>query len=586
MLLLAATMNALAQGSTIAYQGRLDDGGAPANTNYDFRFAVFNDLVATNNAYRASLWLTNYAVPVSNGLFAVTLNFGSGVFNGTANGSNDWMDISVRGPGSTNFTALSPRQPILPVPYAQFAISASNLLGSITATQIVGTISSALISGTYSNAVSFSNSTNSFAGNGAGLTSLNGSAVTSGTVADARLSSNVALLNQNQTFTGADTFTGTNLFTNTNTFTGTGNYTGVNTFTNWNNSFVGNFYGNGLVGWGAVAAASQQAVRDHGYMETNPLYTTITLPVSPLTNGDIVRVSGGGTGGWRVVVNNGQSIFGTLASFDNCFPVPVLSGASYTGVAASADGVRMFAVGNGSGIIYSPNSGNTWSSLTAATITGNKFYSIACSANGRIVYAEPITNISGSATYLQKSTDGGITWSTLTTTANGQAIACSANGTNLFIYNAASSGNGTCYAEVSYGTVYITTNSGVSGFAIAIPVAATCVGVSSDCTRLVVGGSPSLLYGSADQGAHWTALTTATQYWSGAWMSPDGTRFAASATINGGTDGGVVNSTITMHPNVLTTNGISGSQGSAVELQYLGNGQFMPVSSTGVIWAN
>ena len=404
MLLLAATMNALAQGTTIAYQGRLNDGGAPANTNYDFRFAVFNDLVATNNAYRVSLWLTNYAVPVSNGLFAVTLNFGSGVFNGTANGSNDWMDISVRGPNSTNFTALSPRQPILPVPYAQFAISASNLLGSITATQIVGTISSALISGTYSNAVSFSNSTNSFAGNGAGLTSLNGSAVTSGTVADARLSSNVALLNQNQTFTGADTFTGTNLFTNTNTFTGTGNYTGVNTFTNWNNSFVGNFYGNGLVGWGAVAATSQQAVRDHGYMETNPLYTTITLPVSPLTNGDIVRVSGGGAGGWRVVVNNGQSILGSLASFGNCFPVPVLSGATYTGVAASADGVHLFAVGTGfQGIDYSANSGVTWGQLSAPTVTGNYYYSIACSANGTIVYAER----QFSSAYIQMSTDGG-----------------------------------------------------------------------------------------------------------------------------------------------------------------------------------
>ena len=47
-----------------------------------------------------------------------------------------------------------------------------------------------------------------------------------------------------------------------------------------------------------------------------------------------------------------------------------------------------------------------------------------------------------------------------------------------------------------------------------------------------------------------------------------------------------MSSIVSVQPNVLTTNGISGSQGSAVELQYLGNGQFMPVSSTGVIWAN
>jgi hypothetical protein len=35
------------------------------------------------------------------------------------------------------------------------------------------------------------------------------------------------------------------------------------------------------------------------------------------------------------------------------------------------------------------------------------------------------------------------------------------------------------------------------------------------------------------------------------------------------------------------TNGfISGGQGTAVELQYIGNGKFMPVSSAGSIWAN
>ena len=34
------------------------------------------------------------------------------------------------------------------------------------------------------------------------------------------------------------------------------------------------------------------------------------------------------------------------------------------------------------------------------------------------------------------------------------------------------------------------------------------------------------------------------------------------------------------------TNSISGGQGSAVELQYIGNNQFMPVSSSGILWAN
>lgn len=49
---------------------------------------------------------------------------------------------------------------------------------------------------------------NSFSGGGADLTNLNATNITSGTLNDARLSSNVALLDANQTFTGSNTFTG------------------------------------------------------------------------------------------------------------------------------------------------------------------------------------------------------------------------------------------------------------------------------------------------------------------------------------------------------------------------------------------
>jgi hypothetical protein len=57
---------------------------------------------------------------------------------------------------------------------------------------------------------------NGLAGSGANLTNLNGSNIASGTVADARLSGNVALLNGTgpQTFTGNDKFTGTLLSAN------------------------------------------------------------------------------------------------------------------------------------------------------------------------------------------------------------------------------------------------------------------------------------------------------------------------------------------------------------------------------------
>lgn len=61
---------------------------------------------------------------------------------------------------------------------------------------------------TFSGANAFSNAANSFTGNGANLTSLNASSLASGTVADARLSSNVALLNAGATFSGTLSATG------------------------------------------------------------------------------------------------------------------------------------------------------------------------------------------------------------------------------------------------------------------------------------------------------------------------------------------------------------------------------------------
>ncbi len=65
-----------------------------------------------------------------------------------------------------------------------------------------------------------------FVGSGAGLTGINATAITNGTLVDARLSANVALLNTNQTFTASNRFSGVVMATNSaNAFNGafTGN---------------------------------------------------------------------------------------------------------------------------------------------------------------------------------------------------------------------------------------------------------------------------------------------------------------------------------------------------------------------------
>ena len=93
-------------------------------------------------------------------------------------------------------------------------INASNITsGTLSDARLSTNV--ALLNGnqTFTGANTFTNAANSFTGSGAGLTSLNASNVTSGTLADARLSSNVALLNRaSQTFTGNNTFTGMTSF--------------------------------------------------------------------------------------------------------------------------------------------------------------------------------------------------------------------------------------------------------------------------------------------------------------------------------------------------------------------------------------
>lgn len=360
LLLASAALPAGAQGTAFNYQGRLNDAGAPANAAYDFQFTVYN---AVANGSPVSAAVTNSAVAVSNGLFSVTLDFDPGIFTGT----NYWLDLAVRAAGTTNFTELSPRQPVLPVPYAIFATGASNLLGTLAAAQLTGTLPSAQVAGTYSGLVNFSNATNSFsgafAGNGAALTNLNATQLTAGTVADARLTTNMARLNTNQTFAGANSFPNagnsfsgafagsgallTNLngsqvvagtvadarlttnvallnasqtYTGSNTYTGANSFSGANSFTNNANTFTGSFFGNGLVGWIPVAGTSVQAARDTGYLLTNSQLTTVTLPLTAsLLVGDIVRISGAGAGGWQVLANTNQSFIGAKIGWSAYF---------------------------------------------------------------------------------------------------------------------------------------------------------------------------------------------------------------------------------------------------------------------------
>lgn len=148
-----------AQGTAFTYQGRLLAGGQSANgTNYSMVFYLYD--APTNGNLLGNLGIAS--VTVSNGLFTVPLDFGS-VFDGEPR----WLEVSVEktGPGGdSGFTVLSPRQSLLPTPYAIMANSASNLLGTLPAGQLSGAIPSAAFSGTYTNPLTFNNGLDQFDG--------------------------------------------------------------------------------------------------------------------------------------------------------------------------------------------------------------------------------------------------------------------------------------------------------------------------------------------------------------------------------------------------------------------------------------
>jgi hypothetical protein len=125
-----------AQGTAFTYQGRLNANGITASGLYDFRFRLAQDPLGNN--YLGEPYLTN-GLPVTNGLFTTTIDFGPGTFTG----SNYWLEVDVRtnSPGGTiDYTALYPLSVVTPTPYAIFANSASNLLGAIPLGQLPGTV--------------------------------------------------------------------------------------------------------------------------------------------------------------------------------------------------------------------------------------------------------------------------------------------------------------------------------------------------------------------------------------------------------------------------------------------------------------
>jgi hypothetical protein len=228
----------------------------PAIGPHDLRFRL-RDAATGGTQLGPTLCVDNLSVVA--GRFTVTLDFGA-----QFTGQQRFLELEVRadtglgcGDGS-GFSLLTPRQQLTAAPDAQFAmyaanagtaVNAANAVNAVSATNATnagnaataatatnalqlggqaaafyrnasnlntGTVPGAMLGGTYSGALIFSNATNAisgtFTGNGAGLTSLNASSLTSGSIADARLPGNVALLDRAQTFTDLVSYSASPVF--------------------------------------------------------------------------------------------------------------------------------------------------------------------------------------------------------------------------------------------------------------------------------------------------------------------------------------------------------------------------------------
>ena len=328
----------------MTYQGFLVDGnGNPLATNNPANYPVIFRIFAAS-AGGSSLWSEQQIVTVDKGNFSVVLSEGTAVGGepkpllsavmGT-NGADRYIQLSVTISGST--LDMLPRMRLLPSPYAFLSTSANQLVNPAGVAVVTYANSRVEVNGSI-------NASGTISGNGSGLTGLtttqipglDGSKITTGTIPDARLSSNVVLAADNNAFIGNQTISGNlGLGTLNTTFPLTiGNNTLGDKIGLYGQS--GNSYGLGIQG-ALLQIHSDQAGSDiaFGYGSSAAMTETMRIkgngdvgigtnaPVGKLTvNGGIVArggppgASGANDNGFAFTGNGGDIDSGMFSSGD------------------------------------------------------------------------------------------------------------------------------------------------------------------------------------------------------------------------------------------------------------------------------
>ena len=117
---MASVSSAVSMGTAFTYQGRLNDGGSPADGIYEMEFKLFDSIAGLN---QMGFTVSFRSIEVVDGYFTVVLDFGNGVFTGDAR----WLEIGIRQEGTADpFATLIPRQEVTPTPYAIYAESVAS----------------------------------------------------------------------------------------------------------------------------------------------------------------------------------------------------------------------------------------------------------------------------------------------------------------------------------------------------------------------------------------------------------------------------------------------------------------------------
>ena len=390
--------------------------------------------------------------------------------------------------------------------------------------------------------------------------------------------------------------------------------------------------GPGVV-WNQVVGTAVQALPNNGYIANDVAQVVITLPDAPPI-GSIVRVSGAGSGGWRLAQNAGQSIL--LPDALNPLPPGVNwtlrdSARNWFSVASSADGSKLVAAELGGHLYTSADSGQTWT----AHETFRFWFSVASSADGsKLVAADRggrlYTSADSGQTWVPHDTDR--LWFSVASSADGRKLAAAEQGGPLYTsadsgqtwvprntsitqnwtWVASSADGNKLVAASQFGQLYTSTDSGQTWVPRDSARNWTSVASSADGSKLVAAASGGNLYTSTDSGETWIPRDSS-RSWSAVASSADGSKLVAA--VSGGnlytsTDSGetwiprdssrgwravassadgnklvatelaglIYTSTRQDRTTAGVTGFVSGRQFDALELMYTGGGLFVPLS--------